>query len=257
MRDGYAPGGYGRIMAARVIKGGTVDDGQFPMPPDPNAPRATHPSHGGAAPGDPGTFGGVEPAEMQHALGELQQMVGMINGMRPAVQEVAETLRTAGAEQGYRDGIAQAQREVERQLIEVMTALTAAQHERHRLALEHEGALADLAMRIARKVIGTHLAEDPALVQRIVAETVRELEPSTSIEVRVNPQDLPVVEQGRAELERLVQGSGELVISADETVDAGGVVLISPVGEVDARIETKLGVLETAFAAQRRTLVDG
>lgn len=241
-------------MAARVIKGGSVDDGQFPMPADPNAVHAQA-AQQGAPHGMPDpAFNGVEPAELQHALGELQQMVGMIAGMRPAVQEVAETLRSVGSEQGYQDGVLRAQREVEKQLMEVLAALTAAQQERHRLALEHEPALAELAMRIARKVIGAHLEADPQLVQRIVAETVADLEPSTSLVVRVHPEELSIVEDGRRELERLVQGAGEISIVADDTVDRGGVILVSPVGEVDARIATKLSVLQTAFAAQRRTL---
>jgi flagellar biosynthesis/type III secretory pathway protein FliH len=245
-------------MAARVIKSGSVDDDQFPMPADPSAAQAQA-ARQGAAPGQPmaQAFDGVEPAELQHALGELQQMVGMITGMRPAVQELSEHLRSLGAQQGYDEGTARAQREVEVQLMEVMTALTAAQQERHRLAQQHESALADLALGIARKVIGAHLEADPTLVQRIVSETVRELEPSTALEVRVSPDDLTVVEQGRAELERLIQGSGAVTITPDPSVDRGGVILISPVGEVDARIATKLSVLETAFAAQRRALVDG
>lgn len=241
--------GYGTGMA-RVIKGNSFDDGQFPMPPDPSGKTATE-----RAP-DP-AFAGVEPAELQHALGELQQMVGMISGMRPAVQELSETLRTGAREQGYQEGIARAQAEVQSQLLDVMTNLTAAQQERYHLAQQHEGALADLALQIARKVIGEHLVADPTLVARIVQQTIRELEPSTAIEVHVSPSDLEAVESARRELERLVQGGGRVEIMADETVDIGGVVLVSPVGEVDARIETKLSVLETAFTAQRRALVDG
>ncbi|MCB0877534.1 MAG: hypothetical protein KDC46_00935 [Thermoleophilia bacterium] len=235
---------------ARVIKGNSLDDGQFPMPPDPRG--------AGQADQEPDpAFAGVEPAELQHALGELQQMVGMISGMRPAVQELSETLRTGAREQGYQEGIARAQAEVQSQLIEVMTALTAAQQERFRLAQQHEGALADLALQIARKVIGAHLDADPTLVSRIVQQSIAELEPSTSLEVRVNPGDLRAVEESRRELERLVQGGGRVEIVADDRVDVGGVLLVSPVGEVDARIETKLSVLETAFKAQRRALVDG
>lgn len=234
---------------ARVIKGNSFDDQQFPMPPDPR----------GAAPGehapDP-AFAGVEPAELQHTLGELQQIVGLVAGMRPAVNELAETLRSGAREQGYQEGVARAQAEVQSQLLEVMGTLTAAQQERHRLAVEHEGALAELALQIARKVIGAHLEADPTLVARIVQQAIRELEPSTALEVRVNPNDLRAVEESRRELERLVQGGGRVEITADERVDTGGVVLVSPVGEVDARIETKLSVLETAFTAQRRALVD-
>lgn len=236
---------------ARVIKGSTFDDGQFPMPPDPRGP-----GHGSNAAAE-AAFAGVEPAELQHALGELQQIVGMVAGMRPAVQELAETLRSSAREQGYQEGIARAQAEVQTQLLEVIATLTAAQHERHRLAVQHEGALAELALQIARKVVGAHLDADPTLVARIVQQAIRELEPSTSLEVRVNPGDLRVVEESRRELERLVQGGGRVEITGDEAVDRGGVVLVSPVGEVDARIETKLSVLETAFTAQRRALVDG
>lgn len=235
---------------ARVIKGSNFDDGQFPMPPDPRGGAGTE-----HAP-DP-TFAGVEPAELQHALGELQQMVGMISGMRPAVQELSEQLRGAAREQGYQEGLARAQAEVQSQLLEVMSTLTAAQSERFRLAQQHEGALADLALDIARKVIGAHLEADPTLVARIVEHAIRELEPSTSLEVRVNPGDLQVVESARRELERLVQGGGRVEIVADDHVDVGGVVLVSPVGEVDARVATKLEVLETAFRAQRRALVEG
>lgn len=236
-------------MAARVIKGNTFDDGQYPMPADSRSAAAEQDPHG--------AFGGVEPAELQHTLGELQQIVGMVHGMRPAVQELAETLRSSAREEGYQEGVARAQAEVQSQLLEVMTTLTAAQQERHRLAMQHEGALADLALQIARKVIGTHLDADPTLVARIVTEAIRELEPSTAIEVRVNPQDLQQVESARREIERLVQGGGRVEIVGDDGVDHGGVVIVSPVGEVDARIETKLSVLETAFKAQRRALVDG
>lgn len=240
-------------MAARVIKGGAINDGQFPMPPDPRGAQA---QGGQGGHGNDPAFAGVEPAELQHALSELQQMVGMVTGMRPAVQELAETLRAGGREQGYQEGVARAQAEVQNQLIEALSALTAAQQERHRLAQQHEGALADLALQIARKVIGASLDADPALVAKIVADTIRDLEPTTSLEVRVNHGDLATVEASRRELERLVQGNGRVEIIGDDTVDGGGVVLVSPVGEVDARITTKLMVLETAFKAQRRALVD-
>ncbi|MCW2949734.1 MAG: sctL [Thermoleophilia bacterium] len=242
---------------ARVIKGNAIDDGQFPLPPDPHAQAAHSTPHPAGTVEMQGAAAGLEPAELQHALGELQQIVGMIHGMRPTVQELSETLRSGARERGYSEGIAQAQSEVHGQLVETLAALTAAQQERHRIAQRNESALAELALKIARKVVGEHLRADPTLVAHIVADTIRELEPSTALEVHVNPADLPVVENAHAELERLVQGAGTVTVIADDTVDQGGVVLTSPVGDVDARIETKFSVLQTAFLAQRRALVDG
>lgn len=238
---------------ARLIKSNSVDDGQFPLPPDQRALAAARAGHGT---GPQSAFDGVEPAELQHALSELREMVGMISGMRPAVAALAETVVAGGRDQGYRDGVAQAQGEVQGQLIEAISALTAAGEERYRLSQQHEPALADLALQIARKVIGEHLVVDPSLVTGIVRDAINDLEPSTSLYVHLHPDDVPIVAGSRTELERLVRGTGEIELVADETVDRGGVVLRSPVGDVDARIATKLSVLETAFTAQRRQLVD-
>jgi type III secretion protein L len=137
-----------------------------------------------------------------------------------------------------------------------MAAMTAAQGERERIANLSREALADLALTIARRVIGEHLQADPALVQRIVADTIAELEPSYSVHVHVNPADLDIVEANREELDRMIS-DGVIHLKADPTVDRGGCVLISPAGDVDARIATKLSVLETAFAAQRRHVEGG
>lgn len=233
---------------AQLFKGHIVDDGSYPMPQPSSSitggpARDTHDAHAE-----------VHPAQVQAAAGDLEKIVQMVQSLRPAVEGVSEALRAGAQQQGYSEGLTRAQAEVQHTTMEAMAALTAAQHERYALAAQHEPALADLALRIARKVIGEHLVADPALVARIVHETIAELEPSVSLEVRVHPDDLAAVESSRASLERLVTGAGSVRITADATVDRGGVVLVSPVGEVDARISTKLSVLETAFAAQRREL---
>jgi flagellar biosynthesis/type III secretory pathway protein FliH len=236
---------------AQLFKGHIVDDGQYPMPAG-SRPRTPLDGRGGEG-GQPI----VEVDEVARVQAELQQVFQMVGGLRPAIAQATDALRSSAQQQGYADGVARAQAEVQQQLMLAVAALTDAQRERHDVAQGHEAALADLALKIARKVIGEHLDADPTLVARIVADTISELEPTTSLIVRVHPDDLAAVEADRGQIERLVKGTGKVEITADDTVDRGGVVLASPVGEVDARIETKLAVLETAFAAQRRQLIDG
>ena len=233
---------------AQLFKGHIVDDANYPLPQPAHSSTGTHrhDSHGSGA--------DVHPAQVQAAAGDLEKIVHLVQTLRPAVEGVSEALRTGAQQQGYSEGLARAQAEVQHTTMEAMAALTAAQQERHMLATQHEAALADLALRIARKVIGEHLDADPSLVARIAHETIAELEPSVSLEVRVHPEDVAAVESSRASLERLVTGPGSVRVMADPSVDRGGVVLVSPVGEVDARISTKLAVLETAFTAQRREI---
>jgi flagellar assembly protein FliH len=231
---------------AQLYKGHVVDDGAYPMPPDPTAqqPAMT------AGPS-------VNAADIQRAAAELAQMMDTVARMRPAIDNMADTLRSGAQQQGYAEGVHRAQAETQETLMQAIAALTAAQHERHAVAEQHEAALAELALRIARKVIGEHLEADPAIVSRIVQDCIADLEPTTSIDVHVHPDDLALVEHDRAELERLVHGTGDVKITADTEIARGGCRIVSPVGEVDASIETRLAVLETAFAAQRRKLADG
>jgi len=234
---------------AQLFKGHVVDDGSYPMPPDPN--RQVIPA---SPPGLP-AHASVDAAEIQKAAAELEQLVRMVSAMRPKVQSMADMLHDGAQQQGYSDGLQRAQAEVQEHLMAAIAALTEAQQQRHEIADQNEAALADLALRIARKVIGEHLEADPAIVARIVQTTIAELEPTTSLAVHVHPADVELVEAHRPELERLVKGSGRVTVVADGSVDRGGCILVSPVGEVDARIQTKLSVLETAFVAQRRQLL--
>lgn len=239
---------------AQLFKGHVVDDGRYPMPPDPRQRVAMAP--GAAADGTP-AGPTIDPAAVQQVAADLDAMMRSVATMRPQVEQMNAALRESAQQRGYADGIARAQAELQEQVMQAMAALTEAQQRRHEHAMQNEAALAELALKIARKVVGEHLQADPALVGRIVQETIASLEPTTALEVHVHPQDLAMVEANRAELERLVTGPGSVRVVADDGVDRGGCVLVSPVGEVDARISTKLGVLETAFEAQRRQLADG
>lgn len=236
---------------AQLFKGHVVDDGSYPMPQRSSGAGVD----GGAAGPAPSTD--IDLRKLAAAAGDLERITQLVSSLRPAAEGMSAALHSTAQQQGYSEGLARAQAEVQSTMLEAMSALTAAQSERLAIAEQHEAALADLAMRIARKVIGAHLKADPELVTAIVTETIAELEPKVSLEVRVNPGDVAFVEAAQTELERLVTGPGSVHVVSDNTVAHGGCVLVSPVGEVDARIETKLSVLQTAFTAQRRQLVDG
>lgn len=227
---------------AELFKGHIVNDEHYPLP-------QTESSLGHIA--APAAAPDVDPAEVAAAHSELQQMVRIVGELRPALQEMNEAAHAGARQQGYADGLAQAQRELEQTLMEAMAALTDAQVQKHTFAMQNTAELAELSLKIARKIIGAHLDADPDLVGRIVAHCVAELEPSTALTLRVNETDLPRIVAHTDEINRLVAGVGTVSIVADPTVDRGGCILTSPVGDVDARIETKLHVLEAAFGAQK------
>ena len=104
-------------------------------------------------------------------------------------------------------------------------------------------------MKIVAPVAGIVAQRTVQLGQRVAAGTpLMAVVPLDSLWIDANFRE--------TQLQHLRVGQ-PVTITADGAINRGGVVLISPVGDVDARIETKLEVLEIAFLAQRRALVDG
>jgi flagellar assembly protein FliH len=148
--------------------------------------------------------------------------------------------RQAGYQDGYRDGMAalesfkqsfasQATSQVGR-LVESI--------DREFLALEGQMAVAvaATAVRLARQVLRSELTLQPELVAQVAAEAVNAvLLSARQIIVQVNPQDLPMVAEGAAEV--LAARGARLV--ADASIERGGCRVESDLGAVDARIASR------------------
>jgi flagellar assembly protein FliH len=165
-------------------------------------------------------------------------------------QARVQAARQAGYHDGYRDGLValegfkqsfatQATSQVGR-LLESFDA--------ELLALEHRmaDAVAAIAVELARQVLRSELAGDPALVARVAAEAVQAVMLSARhITVHAHPQDLPLIAEGAAE----AIDARRVRLQARGDIERGGVVVESDVGAVDARIATRWAQAAAAFGA--------
>jgi type III secretion protein L len=152
--------------------------------------------------------------------------------------EDAENLRN----QAYRQGTENALVEFEQNLIE-------SREIRERVWRETEKDLLRLAVRLAEKIVGREIKRDGKTVVDIVFAALQNARQQEKLTVRVNPADLPAVER---EIERFSSGSRVRFVDfvADPRVSAGGCLIESEVGTIDARLETQLRVLERALVSQ-------
>ncbi len=148
----------------------------------------------------------------------------------------AETIRKQAHEDGYAHGLAQWTDRVTQ----------AAQAETARLESLREN-VTRLAVRIARKILGRELQSSPELIGDLVLQAVRGLQHDGRIQIRVRPQDLEVLKAQRARLVDEIGSSVELDLVPDANIEEGGCRVETPLGIVDARLETQLRVLEKAL----------
>lgn len=151
-----------------------------------------------------------------------------------------DAARQGGYQDGYRDGMAALEnfkQSFASQATAQIGALLQAFDEQF-AALDGEIArtLADTAVQLARQVLRSELQTHPEVVARVAAEAVSAVMLSArQITVQVHPADLPLVAEG-AEEALAARGAR---LSAHAEIPRGGVLVLSDVGAVDARIGTR------------------
>lgn len=156
-----------------------------------------------------------------------------------AILQQAESIARESRETAYREGCESA-------LTEWQTLLLEAREQRDQALAGVERDVLRLAVKIAEKILGHELQRDKKAVVDIVATALRQARRNEMITLRVNPADLPLIEQHRQRFDRIGRNQF-LDVVPDPAVTAGGCVIESESGAIDAQLGTQLRVLERAL----------
>lgn len=185
----------------------------------------------------------------------LAQAEAQAAGLLAQERQNVQALLAAEAEQakalGYQDGMAEGIRQAEADCAGMLQAgeeqYRSAVEERRRYLAEAEPMIVDLALEIAKKIIIRESSADRSFVVDVVRTALEELHDGGKVEVRVHPDDHEVVQQSREQLRKAVPGQSELLIIKDLSVEAGGCVVCTAFGNIDARIDTQLEEVRKAL----------
>lgn len=103
-----------------------------------------------------------------------------------------------------------------------------------------EVGLARLAREVAKKVITAEIESRPELITPIVREALGYAKDATNVRVRVNPFDLPTLQEKRNELLAACATIQGIEIVGDEALSRGSTIIETDSGVIDATVETKL-----------------
>lgn len=134
-------------------------------------------------------------------------------------------------------------------LAEFTELLLEARARRDDALFEVEREVLRLSVRIAEKIIGREIRIDKETLADIVAAALLHARQHQTLAVRVNPADLPLVQAHRDRFDSLTRARFVDFVP-DPRVSAGGCVVESEAGTIDATLETQLRVLERALLAR-------
>jgi len=154
-----------------------------------------------------------------------------------------------GFEQGQKDGLALERRkmeEVRRQIEEMFVGL---RDLKPRIYQESEGELLQLAMLIARKVIGEEIKDNGGVIGNTIKSAMKYLSDKRKVRIILNPDDMEEVKKLLPDISMITKG-GHFQLSEDKSVSRGGCILETGFGRINACIEDQLETLEKEIERQ-------
>jgi flagellar assembly protein FliH len=118
-----------------------------------------------------------------------------------------------------------------------------------RLAKETEGALIELALEAAKKVVANAPISRES-VEAVVQEALSQLEDKAEITVQLNPDDLALLRKHNSPILEGLSDTGPVRFTSATEVTRGGCLVHTRFGLLDARRETKLEQLRQSLAAE-------
>ncbi|MCG5250710.1 flagellar assembly protein FliH [Brevibacillus agri] len=160
-----------------------------------------------------------------------------------------EQATAEGHEKGFAEGKQQAYEEETQALAEARAILEQAYSSKQQIIAEAEPFLVELALEIAKKIIGQELQQNPEQVLEIAKKALRRSRVHGEITICVNHNYFHYVSEHRPQLLALLEGQAELSIYPDYTIADGGCVIRTQLGSVDARVDTQLEEIKQALLA--------
>ncbi|MDR1613427.1 MAG: hypothetical protein LBT97_11705 [Planctomycetota bacterium] len=179
-----------------------------------------------------------------------------------AYQEAYPKGEQAGFAKGEKDGKAAGEAEARKRLDDELATfkenvepvdrmlrelLRTIEEQRRFLIAQAESDLLLLAVDIAKRLVAHELSFDPEAIRPLAVKAIELATERSNIRMRVNPEDLKVMEDELPNLRAIFPDVGAVHLEADPSIERGGLVAATREAEVDMRLATRLAAFEEAI----------
>ncbi len=158
----------------------------------------------------------------------------LLEKARQEANDLREEARQEGRESGRSEGAA-----------ELTETIAQASVRLQELEEKLTSQLTDVAIAIARKILGQELQTNPDAVIKIVRNALAEkARQRQEISLRVHPEDLAIIRENKAQLLEVLSRAKEISIREDVNVERYGVIIETDAGTIDAQLDSQLAIFE-------------
>lgn len=110
-----------------------------------------------------------------------------------------------------------------------------------------EKEVAQLALSIARKIVCHEVKTTQETVVCVAREALSRVENPAKIKVKLNPADLQFIQDTKSQLSHFLDDVESIRFEAEDSIQSGGCLIETDMGDIDARIEKQFQAIEESF----------
>lgn len=159
-------------------------------------------------------------------------------------QEEAQSIRLLAAKEGYKNGMEEANSQVEslKTSIEEFLSMKTQVYE------EISKDILEIALEVAKKIIKKEVDMSEDVLKCVLQAVLDEVSVTEQkVTVKVSPQELDFAKASLPELLSNSQMDAKIVVISDDTVEKGSCIVITNNGIIDANFSTQLSIVQNAF----------
>ncbi len=183
--------------------------------------------------------------EAERIIEEAKQKAeAIVREAEAKASEMKEKAREEAYNEGFEEGFKKGEEEVKRLIDRLHVIINAAIDKRKEIIENAEAQLVDLVLLIARKVVKIISEEEKNVVIENIKEALKKVKGDAEVTIRVNINDLDITSKQKKMFIEMVEGLKNVRVEEDSRVDPGGCIIETSFGDIDARIQTQLNILE-------------
>jgi flagellar assembly protein FliH len=187
--------------------------------------------------------------------GEYGFQRSMANGQfigeaKENTDEIGQKAYVDGFAKGERDALQSGKRMLEPVMKSLEKALLELERVKKEICFNAEKETVELALAIAKKIVGHEVSVNNELVLKVVKEALKKVADHDRITIRINPSDFQICRDAKFQLSDLTDNNESISFEEDDKIDRGGCVIETNLGDIDARIQKQLRVVEETFKSE-------
>ena len=176
---------------------------------------------------------------------DSEEVHGM--GNTPSIDEIKANDFQKGFAEGEKSGFAAGAKRVEPLMMSFNQGLAQLKNIRQEIQQAIEKEVVQLALSIAKKIVCHEVKTNEETVVCVAREALSRVESPGKIKIKLNPTDLQFIQDTKSQLSHLLQNVDSIRFEAEDSIQSGGCVIETEMGDIDARIEKQFQAIEESF----------